>query len=64
MISRDGGKTWSEGEYLYSNEISADLVYPSTVELTGGSLLTVFYATPEKNGPAIIMQQKWSLLDE
>ena len=64
MISRDGGKTWSEGEYLYSNEISADLGYPSTLELTDGSLLTVFYATPEKNGPAIIMQQKWSLLDE
>ena len=64
MISRDEGRSWSEAEFLYSNEVSGDLGYPSTVELRDGSLLTVFYVTPIKGGPASIMQQKWSLLDE
>jgi hypothetical protein len=59
MFSYDGGKSWSEGKYLYSNDISGDLGYPSTVELPDGSLLTVFYATPNANGGAAIFGQKW-----
>ena len=64
MFSRDGGKTWDAGHDLYINHISADLGYPSTVEMKDGSLLTVFYAHPEQGGPAVIMQQKWSFEDE
>ena len=64
MFSKDGGKTWDTSYRIYDNEISPDLGYPSTVELKDGSLLTVFYAIPEKGGPAVIMQQKWRLDDE
>lgn len=59
MFSVDDGKTWDTDYELYLNEISADLGYPSTVECGDGSLLTVFYARLEKDGPAVIMQQKW-----
>ncbi len=59
MFSTDGGKTWDTDSVIYLNEISADLGYPESVELSDGSLLTVFYARPEKGAPAVIMQQKW-----
>ena len=59
-MSRDNGKTWDYGYDVYVNGIDGDLGYPSTVELSDGSLLTVFYAHPSKEEPAIIMQQKWS----
>ena len=58
MFSRDEGETWDVGYELYEG-VSADLGYPSTVELSDGSLLTVFYAKEHRDGPAIIMQQKW-----
>lgn len=62
MFSEDGGKTWDTENRIYTNEVSGDLGYPSTVELKDGSLLTVFYARPSKDNPryAVIMQQKWS----
>lgn len=65
MFSKDQGKTWDTGYYIYENNnvnsVSWDLGYPSTVELADGNLLTVFYAHPDsdENEPAVIMQQKW-----
>ena len=63
MFSEDGGKTWDKGHRIYEQEFSWDLGYPSTVELSDGSLLTVFYACPgypnEETQP-VIMQQRWS----
>ncbi len=61
MLSMDNGKTWETDHRIYETDVSADLGYPSTVELTDGSLLTVFYACPEKDGAAVIMQQKWKM---
>jgi hypothetical protein len=61
MFSYDGGKSWGEEKYLYSNDISGDLGYPSTVELLDGSLLTVFYAKLDHDGEALILAQKWCL---
>ena len=61
MISLDDGKTWDKDHYLYKNDVSSDLGYPSTVELSDGTLLTVFYATPEKGSPNLILQTKWKL---
>lgn len=60
MFSRDGGKTWDKNYPLYSNNVSWDLGYPSTVELADGNLLTVFYATDAKGEPARIFAQKWN----
>lgn len=59
MFSKDNGTTWDTGYDLYVNGQSPDLGYPSTVELSDGSLLTVFYARPAADAPAVIMQQKW-----
>ncbi len=59
MFSLDDGKNWDTDHYIYQNSYpSWDIGYPCTVEMDDGSLLTVFYARPEK-GPAVIMQQKW-----
>ena len=48
---------------MYENKYTADLGYPSTVELDDGSLLTVFYAHEGERDatPAVIMQQKWKM---
>lgn len=59
MFSRDEGVSWETGHTLYTNEVSNDCGYPSTVELKDGSLLTVFYGRPKKDGQSIVMQQKW-----
>lgn len=64
MFSFDGGKTWDKDYRIYENPVSDDLGYPSTIELDDGTLLTVFYAHPEENSPAVIMQQKWSFKTE
>lgn len=59
MFSTDNGKTWDTDNDIYVNRVSDDIGYPSTVELADGSLITVFYARMEENGPAVIVQQKW-----
>lgn len=59
MFSKDNGKSWDMGYDIYVNNVDDDLGYPSTVELSDGSLLTIFYALPGENEPAVIMQQKW-----
>ena len=59
MFSFDNGKTWDSGYDIYVNGVSGDLGYPSSVELADGSIITIFYAHPEKGAPAVIMQQKW-----
>ena len=61
MFSADEGKTWSVDHDLYVDEVSSDLGYPATVELSDGSLLTIFYAHPAEGQPAVIMQQKWRI---
>ncbi len=59
IFSKDGGDSWSEEHIIYENLISDDLGYPSTVELSDGSLLTTFYAVEGEDSPAVIKQQKW-----
>lgn len=61
MASRDGGETWTQGGLIYENGINPDLGYPASVQLENGDILTVYYAKPEKNSPAVIMQTIWSL---
>lgn len=64
MFSFDNGKTWDKDKDIYVNGVSIDLGYPSTIELSDGSLLTIFYACPEKDGHGVIMQQKWRFENE
>ncbi len=65
MFSKNSGKTWSIDHDVYVNGgVSGDLGYPSTVELENGDMLTVFYAHPAEDTPAVIMQQKWRFEDD
>ena len=51
LISRDGGRTWDERRLLFEDGCcGTDSGYPSTVRLSRGRLVTVFYSagTPEK----------------
>lgn len=67
MLSKDEGKTWDVDHDIYINnknnepdwDIGWDIGYPATVECADGSLLTVFYAHPDKDEPAVILQQRW-----
>ncbi len=63
MFSKDGGETWDAGHYIYIDENGDDIGYPCSIELNDGSILTVFYAHEQKDGPAVIMQQKWNFED-
>ena len=62
MVSCDDGKSWETGIKLY-NTIKGDddLGYPSSVELSDGSILTVFYAHKDNKSPSEIMQIIWRL---
>lgn len=64
MFSFDQGKTWDCGYDIYINNICDDIGYPSSVELKDGSILTVFYACPDRDETAVIMQQKWTFINE
>lgn len=61
MFSTDGGESWDTDHILVENDFGDDLGYPATVELSDGSLLTVFYAHTGEEEPAVILQQKWKL---
>lgn len=62
MFSTDMGETWKTDVILWDKGVSSDLGYPATVELHDGSLLTVFYAKDDAEGPAVIKQIRWKLL--
>ena len=61
MFSADNGKTWDTDHDLYVNGVNLDLGYPCTVERRDGTLLTVFYAHPTADSPAVILQQRWQI---
>ena len=61
MFSADLGETWKTDVVLWDRGVSSDLGYPATAELDDGSLLTVFYAKDEPDGPAVIKQIRWKL---
>lgn len=56
LISRDEGRTWDDRRLLFEDGCyGTDSGYPSTVRLTSGRLVTVFYSagTPEKPQDAL-----------
>ena len=61
-ISADAGKTWSEPLVISDDGAGGDLGYPSTVELDGGTLLTVWYESmPGASRRAVLRQAHWKL---
>lgn len=60
VISRDGGRTFGK-EIILRNSKTSDLGYPSTVELSDGSLMTVYYHFLDEDNFASILGTKWNI---
>ncbi len=60
-ISADGGKTWSEAMTISHDAPGGDVGYPSTVERSGGSLVTVWYETRKDSPKAVLRQADWRI---
>ena len=60
-ISYDGGMTWSTEYILTTDGEITDLGYSSSVELSDGRILTVFYQRGEFETKASIYQVVWEL---
>ncbi len=59
--SDDEGNTWSEPLTISDDGSGGDLGYPSTVELSDGSLLTVWYEKMSDSPKAVLRQARWTL---
>jgi len=60
-VSTDEGRTWSGPLLISSDGANGDLGYPSTVELTDGTLLTVWYEQMKGSPKAVLRQARWRL---
>ena len=60
-ISKDNGETWDIENDIYVNRISTDLGYPSTVEMSDGSLLTVYYQRYKDDKHTSILGTNWKI---
>ena len=60
-VSEDHGKTWSPPVTISDDGPGGDLGYPSTVELEGGDLLSVWYERMADSPQAVLRQRRWRL---
>lgn len=60
-ISRDGGKTWSDELVISPESPDWDHGYPSSVELSDGSILTVYYQKYPGDSYNSILSTRWEL---
>jgi len=60
-ISEDNGQTWSEPLVIYGDAASGDLGYPSTVEVSPGRLVTVWYEKLSDSPFAQLRMAAWRL---
>jgi Neuraminidase (sialidase) len=60
-VSTDNGKSWSEPIILSGNAPSHDLGYPSTAELSDGTLVTVWYEYKPDVNVALLRCARWKL---
>lgn len=60
-VSTDKGRSWNEPVRISEDGTSGDLGYPSTVELSGGDLLTIWYERQSGSEKAVLRQARWSL---
>ncbi|MGC9347174.1 MAG: sialidase family protein [Anaerolineae bacterium] len=61
MMSHDDGVSWEAGYILREDGVDGDLGYPSSVELSDGSLLTVYYQKRNAGEPCSLCQTRWTL---
>ncbi len=65
-LSYDGGKTWTTKDIRLSEHVSAknnDLGYPSTVQLSDGTLITIYYQPWEEDTDCSVLYTKWRLVE-
>lgn len=63
-VSHDNGETWTEDYALDDRVIGyPDMGYPASVELSDGSILTVYYQKWPGEGYTSILTTKWNLED-
>ena len=60
-ISDNEGQTWSAPLILQGDASSGDLGYPSTVEISAGQFVTVWYEKPKGGTLAELRMARWSL---
>lgn len=60
-VSSDQGETWSDPIVISDDGVGGDLGYPSTVQLSDGTLLTVWYEKMKGSARAVLRQAKWTL---
>ena len=60
-ISRDNGVSWSKAMLIHADATSGDLGYPSTVEVSPGQLVTVWYEKLEGNPMAQLRMARWAI---
>ncbi len=62
-VSYDKGHTWTEDVMISPESSSTDQGYPSTVELSNGDLLTVYYQRYADDDYCSILYTRWNLSD-
>jgi len=60
-LSYDGGKTWSDEIVISEEAPDWDLGYPSSVELSDGSILTVYYQKYPGDSYNSLLSTRWEL---
>lgn len=63
MFSADNGNNWDTENTIYVNGVSDDLGYPCSVELSDGSIYTVFYAKEAEKSPCTIYGIRWKFMN-
>ena len=61
VVSRDEGATWSEEIIIRDDGPSGDLGYPCSIELSDGSVFTVYYQQLPGQKQCSLLWSKWKL---
>lgn len=59
-LSEDG-RRWSEPLTVSDDGASGDLGYPSTVQLSDGTMVSIWYELPRGSSKAVLRQARWKL---
>ena len=57
----EDGRRWSEPLTVSDDGASGDLGYPSTVQLSDGTMISIWYELPRGSSKAVLRQARWKL---
>ena len=64
VVSYDNGETWAEDYVLKTDFKYGDHGYPASVELSDGSIMTVYYMASEGDYNCSVLYTKWRLKED